>query len=240
MAKNRNDRPASARAARELLDRRSERIPALAAEVTTGERSDSGRGLARAEPELAFGATMAQTAITLDPPRKRRYFILACIVFVAAAATIFALVRRHGGTTTSDALATSAPQVVPDASVDEPTSETQRLPPVPGPGPRVPTEPTTPHTKVADAGMPLAEVPDAAPPIPTPPTPTPPVHTKLPPITAANFRTRYEDVQRLLKARGTQEMWARFLGISGNAMSFPDKQRDAIERLTQLEHELGR
>jgi hypothetical protein len=62
-----------------------------------------------------------------------------------------------------------------------------------------------------------------------------------PAINASNLRERYEGVQRLLKQRGSNEMWDRFLRIDlNNAMLLPEKQREAIAILTALEAALQR
>ena len=59
------------------------------------------------------------------------------------------------------------------------------------------------------------------------------------PLAATSFHERYAAVQRMLKQRGSNDMWQRFQRIDVNTvMVFPDKQREANAILSALEREL--
>jgi serine/threonine-protein kinase len=251
LAKNRNERPATARVARELLDLVERDRSAAAVALGVEPERATGGDLTRAAPvsspigsDAADGVDVGRLPTVksgaFERPRTRsRYWILAALG--AAALVVLgvlatrpdpprpdeprpetAVVYSDGGVTTRA-----------DASAIEAGSAAMAALSPPADVRRDAAVATTEVHAVAAADAGVGKLPT--------PRPEPVASAERPAINASNLRERYEGVQRLLKQRGSNEMWDRFLRIDlNNAMLLPEKQREAIAILTTLEAALER
>jgi hypothetical protein len=213
MARNRDERPASARAARDELDaiERALTKPKTLPEVLVDPLGPTG-----AHAPIDEVVAPSRRAV---PP----WWIAAGGTLVVAAILALMLGRGH-----------QDPPVPPPAvvTVDE---HAKIAPPIDAP---IVAPPAHDAARAPDAANVAPEkvvprVPKVEPPPPKREVPPP----KADPITRANLRQRYDAVQRLLKQHGSNAMWAEFNRIDPNQMLvFEDKTREAISILTHLEN----
>ncbi len=232
MARNRNDRPPSARAARELLDSIYN-----ASQLAIEDTAHAGMHAAARSPA---------------PSSRRRWRYALVGVLAGAVIVATTLLVRHATPPRED----RAPLVSLDPMTSTPALDADVSDTATAREPAPPSADTSSHAALpvhAENGRDTEPTRDAERPAPKQAgsaeaanTPLESVHPRVPatpparpPITPANFSERYAAVHRALKQRGTNDMWTRFLRIDLNtAMSFPDKQREAIATLADLEREL--
>ncbi|CAN5895213.1 hypothetical protein BH11MYX3_BH11MYX3_31010 [soil metagenome] len=257
MEKQPDARPATAKAARALLELIERDRDAAAAAL--GIASDAVTRLPRAAEVALVAATPTMSAptaraMTGDPttdrvgrapiqlPRRR---VIAIGAGIAAVLAIVILVKLATGGTSEPAAAVAsvAPSVaLPDASDAEPATDAAVSAPVDAP-------------PVADAETPPIDAPRAAVKVATPtprprPRPTPTIEPVVPAVTdtsASAVAQLYGVVGRELKqldtAKGsgaTSNLWPRYLRIRINdVLTTPEKRTEAQRALAQLRAEIA-